>query len=197
MTRRTPAVKAKLATIAAAVIAVVGVACGDFTGVPASLPTLTTSGTVYALNGAPPGAPTALHVFSGTLLPANANFVFDVAFDLNAAGNIIILPQRTVATGLTSTHTVGLQKVNVEFEALTEAPKSGYRADTAMVVALNQVVAVQSSDPNACGISLTGSTLYAKLAVTAVDLAAKQLTVRYTVDPNCGFFSFASGIPKD
>jgi hypothetical protein len=66
-----------------------------------------------------------------------------------------------------------------------------------MVVSLNQVIAIQSSDPNACSISLTGSTLYAKLVVTAIDRAAKQLTVLYTVDPNCGFFSFASGLPKD
>ena len=50
---------------------------------------------------------------------------------------------------------------------------------------------------NACGISLTGTTLYAKLVVTAIDRAAKQLTVKYTVDPNCGFFSFAAGLPKD
>jgi len=197
MIRRIHTPKSIIAAFAALAVAVAGVACGDFTGVPASLPTVTTTGTVYAINGAPVGAPTAFHMFSGTLLPANASFVFDVAFDLDATGNAILLPQRTVATGLTSTHTVSLQKVAGQFDALTSAPKSGYRADTALVVPINQVVAIQSSDPNACGVSLTGSTLYAKLVVTAIDRAAKQLTVLYTVDPNCGFFSFASGLPKD
>jgi hypothetical protein len=67
-------------------MAVAGVACGDFTGVPASLPTVTQTGSVYAINGAPVGAPTALHVFSGTLLPANSSFVFDIAFESMAQG---------------------------------------------------------------------------------------------------------------
>jgi hypothetical protein len=197
MTRRIPQSKPTIVALAALTLAVAGVACGDFTGVPASLPTVTQTGSVYALNGAPVGAPTALHVFSGTLLPANSSFVFDIAFDLDAAGNPVLLPQRIVATGLSSTHSVALQKVSGDFDALTSAPKSGYHADTAMVVSINQVIAIQSSDPNACGISLTGSTLYAKLVVTAIDRAAKQLTVLYTVDPNCGFFSFAAGLPKD
>jgi hypothetical protein len=178
-------------------MAVAVAACGDFTGVPASLPTLTQTGSVYALNGAPVGAPTALHMFSGTLLPANSSFVFDVAFDIDGAGNPVLVPQRVVATGLTSTHSVAMQKVAGDFSALTSAPKSGYHADSSMVVSLNQVIVIQSSDPNACGISLTGSTLYAKLVVTAIDRAQKQLTVLYTVDPNCGFFSFAAGLPKD
>ena len=187
----------KLIALAAAALSVIGVACGDFTGVPASLPTLTDSGTVYALNGAPPGAPTALHVFSGTLLPATAAFVFDVAFDIDAAGHVLIIPQRVVATGLSSSHTVGLQSVSGDFDAVASAPKSGYRADTTVVTVPGQVVLIQSSDPSACGISLTGSTLYGKVVVTAVDRVQKTLSLRYAVDPNCGFLSFAPGVPKD
>jgi hypothetical protein len=187
----------KIVFLAAAALATLGVACSDFTGVPASLPTLTDSGTVYALNGAPPNAPTALHVFSGTLLPATAAFVFDIAFDLDSAGHVLIIPQRVVATGLSSSHTVGLQRVGTDFDSLTSAPKSGYRADTTLVTNAGQVIAIQSSDPNACGISLTGSTLYGKVVVTAIDFVQKTLSVRYAVDPNCGFFSFASGLPKD
>ena len=187
----------KLLALAAAGLAVVGVACGDLTAVPASLPTLTDSGSVYALNGAPPGAPTALHVFSGSLLPATSSFVFDVAFDLDAAGHVLIIPQRVVATGLSSTHSVGLQRISVPFDSLTAAPKTGYHADTTLVTGLGQVVAIQSSDPNACSISLTGTTLYAKLVVVAADPVQKTLQVRFAVDPNCGFVSFAPGLPKD
>lgn len=187
----------KIVAIAAAGLAILGVACGDLTAVPASLPTLADSGTVYAINGAPPGAPTALHVFSGTLLPATAAFVFDVAFDLDSAGHVLIIPQKVVATGLTSTHSVGLQSVSGDYDGLLSAPKTGYRADTTMVTVAGQVVAIQSSDPNACTTSLTGTALYGKMVVTSVDLVAKTLAVKFTVDPNCGFFSFASGLPKD
>jgi hypothetical protein len=187
----------KIVAIAVAGLAILGVACGDLTAVPASLPTVTDSGTVYALNGAPPGAPTALHVFSGTLLPATAAFVFDVAFDLDTAGHVLIIPQRVVATGLSSSHTVGLLSVSGDFDALATAPKTGYRVDTTLVTVPGQVVAIQSTDPNACGISLTGTTLYGKVVVTAVDLVQRTLAVRFAVDPNCGFYSFAAGLPKN
>lgn len=172
-------------------------ACGDLTGVPASLPTLTDSGIVYAINGAPPGAPTALHVFSGSILNADATFLFDVAFDIDADGRVVYLPQRTVASGLAPTHTVGLQSTTSDFSAITSAPKSGYRADTALVTNPGTVVLVQTNDLNACGISLTGSTLYGKVQVEIVDPEQRTLRVRWTVNPNCGFFSFAPGIPKD
>ena len=118
MTRPILRPKLRFAALIAATLTVVAVACGDFTGVPASLPTLTDSGVVYAINGAPPGAPSALHVFSGTLLSADANFVFDVAFDINSAGSVVVLPERAVASGLATTHTVSLQASNTAFTAI-------------------------------------------------------------------------------
>ena len=87
-----------------------GVACGDFTGVPASLSRSPTAGPSYALNGAPPGAPTALHVLQRNAASRDASFVFDVAFDIDGAGNVVILPQRGWRRGLTSTHTVGSRR---------------------------------------------------------------------------------------
>jgi hypothetical protein len=199
MMRQTLRPRSSLFACALAVCAVAAVAaCGNFTGVPASLPTITDTGTVYALNGAPPGAPSAFHVFSGSLITADANFLFDVAFDIDANGNLVVLPQRAVASALASTHTVGIQKDSTHtFDQITRAPANGYRADTATTIKVNQVLLIQSADANACGVSLTGTTLYAKIVVTAVDLAKRQLQVQYTSDPNCGFRSFLSGIPKD
>jgi hypothetical protein len=197
MMRRLTGPWPKLAALVAATSIVTAVACGDFTGVPASLPTISDSGVVYALNGAPPGAPTALHMFSGTLLSADANFLFDVAFDIDSAGNVVVLPERAVASGLASTHTVGLATVPDAFDAIGSAPKIAYRADTALVTKPNVVIVAQSSDVNACGVSLTGTTIFAKFVVTAVDPVARQLKVRFTTDPNCGFRSFSSGVPKD
>jgi hypothetical protein len=197
MTRPIIRPKPKFIALLAAAVTVVAAACGDFTGVPSSLPTISDSGIVYAINGAPPGAPSSLNIFSGTLIAADANFLFDVAFDINASGAVVVLPQRAVASGLASTHAVALQTVASSFDAIDRAPKAGYRADTAMVVAPNQVILVQSQDPNACSVSLTGTTIYAKIVVTGVDPVLHQLRVRYTVDPNCGFFSFAPGLPKD
>ncbi|HEY4131909.1 MAG TPA: hypothetical protein VGM50_14915 [Gemmatimonadaceae bacterium] len=185
------------AFVAATLVLATAAACGDLTGVPASLPTLSDSGIVYALNGAPPGAPTALHMFSGTLLAADGSFIFDVAFDIDSAGNVVVLPEPAVASGLVTNHTVSLATVPDAYDALGSAPKITYRADTALVTKPNVTIVAQSSDPNACGVSLTGTTLYAKIVVTSVDLVNRQLKVRFTSDPNCGFRSFSSGIPKD
>jgi hypothetical protein len=197
MIRRMFSRSPRIAALVGAAVIACAVSCGSLTGVPASLPTTSDSGLVYAINGAPPGAPSALHVFSGTLQPADANFAFDVAFDIDANGQVVVLPQRAVASGLATTHTVALQTVSTSYDALVSAPRSGYRADTALVTTVNRVIVVQSQDANACGVSLTGTTLYGKIVVTSVDVQARQLTIKYTTDPNCGFFSFAAGLPKD
>lgn len=185
------------ALIGATITLAAAAACGDLTGVPASLPTISDSGIVYALNGAPPGAPTSLHMFSGTLLAADGSFVFDIAFDIDNSGNVVILPEPAVGSGLVTNHTVALATVSDSYDALGSAPKITYKADTALVTSPNVTIVVQSTDPSACGVSLTGTTLYAKVVVTSVDVLARQLKVRFTSDPNCGFRSFASGIPKN
>ena len=82
--------KFRIAAVAVFVLSAFVGACGDLTGVPASLNTVTDSTNVYALNGSPSVAPTALHVFSGTLLPVTSSFVFDVAFDIDAGGNALM-----------------------------------------------------------------------------------------------------------
>lgn len=197
MTRRPLRPKPILLALLATTLAIAGAACGTLTGLPASLPTISDSGVVYALNGAPPGAPSALHLYSGTLLAADANFIFDVAFDIDASGNVVVIPERAVASGLAVTHTVALQKVTGTFEALMTAPKNGYRADTAVVAQVNQIIVVQSQDANACGTSLTGTTIYGKIIIDSIDVVARQIRIRYATDPNCGFYSFAPGLPKD
>ena len=185
------------ALVAAGVIVTFAVACSDFTGVPASLATLTDSGTVFALNGAPASAPTALHLYTGSRLAADASFLFDIAFDIDAGGNPVILPLRTVASGLAGAHTVALQNINQDFSTLEKAPKSGYRADTALVTRVGQTIAIQSLDVNLCGFSVTGSSIYAKLVILSMNPIARTMSIQYTVDPNCGFVSFLPGIPKD
>lgn len=198
MVHRVTGLKVKLAGFALAIAAVTAVACKGFTEVPASLATATESSTVYALNGAPLGAPTAIHAYSGQFVPATADFLFDVAFDLDDQAQIHILPQRQVASGLQATHTVSLATVADTFEAVGSVPTGlKFRADTGMIVQRNQVVIAQVTDATACSFSVTGTTLYAKIAVKAVNRADRTMQIKFTVDPNCGFRSFAPGVPKE
>jgi hypothetical protein len=184
-----------VATSAALAVGAIA-ACGDVTAPRASLPTLTDTASAYLLNGAPPGAPTAFQLFSGTMVTADANFQFDIAFDIDADGRIRVLPVRTIANGLASAHSVGLQAVSTPFDALTVAPSSGYKRDSVLVVATGTTVAIEATDPVACATSFIASNVYAKIVVDAYDPAARRVHTRYTVDPNCGFRSFESGVPS-
>ena len=203
MIHRSIGVKSKLAGLAVAVAALTAVACKGFTDIPASLVTATESSTVYALNGAPLGAPTAIHAYAadGTgsgFVPATADFLFDVAFDLDSLSQIHILPQRQVASGLQPTHTVSLATVSDTFEAVTKVPDGlTFRPDTGMIIARNQVVIAQVQDATACSFSVTGTTLFAKIVVKSINRDDRTMSIKFTVDPNCGFKSFASGVPKD
>lgn len=179
----------------AAALCVAIVACGDVTAPRASLPTFSDSASVYALNGAPPGAPTALYAFGESMVYADQTFRFDVAFDLDASGRILLMPVRTVATGLATSHSVGLQVVPAAFDALEAAPKDGYRRDSTLTVNAGQTVVMESADPAACGTSFVASNIYAKFIVDEVDTKARKMRTRFVVDPNCGFRSFAAGTP--
>lgn len=154
--------------------------------------------TVYSLNGAPSGAPTALYVYGGTPLAADASFVFDVAFDIAGPDQVTILPLRAVASGLVSTHAVGLATLSQAYEDVTAIPKgTSFRADTAMTVFRDQVVLVQVDESlSACASSTTSTYIYAKLVVRAIDQENRTLQVEYVVDPNCGFRSFEAGLPE-
>ena len=56
--------------------------------------------------------------------------------------------------------------------------------------------AVRTTSPT-CGLAISGQNLYAKLVVRSIDLATRSMNVVFTVDPNCGFLSFADGVPKN
>src|SRR3569833_2526913 len=185
MMQRPFVAKLKVAGMVAVVALITAVSCTGLTDVPASLATSTDSATVNAIHGAPLGAPTAIHAFSAQFVPATADFIFDVAFDLDAQAQIHILPQRQVASGLQPTHTVSLATVPDSFEAVASVPSGlTFHADTGMIIQRNQVVIAQVSDANACNFSLTGRTLFAKIVVKAINRDARTLQVKFTVDPN-------------
>lgn len=187
-------------TIPLAVVAVAALvgACSNSLLPPAQQETLTDTATVYALSGSPPGAPTALYIYGRQLLIASPSFGFDVAFDIDTAGRAVLLPVRTLVSALTSSgHQVGLQQLsNTTFDALTDAPVSGYHYDSAMVVTPGVTVAIDSHDPLACSTSIYAQSVYGKVEILSVDAPAHLMHIRFGVDPNCGYRSFAVGIPS-
>jgi len=181
----------RVAVVAVVALATLAVACGDLTRPKASTPNLQLDYAVYAMTGTPVGVTNAINFLAG---PArvDAAFSFDVALDLDSAGQIKVWPVRAVAGPLAGTipTRVGLQKVGGTFESVRSAPNSGVY-DTLKVQAIKtgEVVTAEILQQTslACVYSLQGSAMYAKFVVDSIDLPSRRLFVRHVVDSNCGF----------
>jgi hypothetical protein len=188
-----------LATLSLALAAAVAVTdCGSLTRPKAQTENSTDTVTVYALNNTPVAAPAGVWLFGREAVPISSSFTFDIVFDIDQQGQATLYTVRWVAGGLSGAHSVGLQKFNGSYDALDKAPTSGYIADSLYTAKVGDVFAIQTSDPTACSFSVYSQVLYAKLEVLGIDPGTRTVRTRFTVDPNCGFFSLVpSGIPKD
>jgi hypothetical protein len=195
---RTPRLLPLLAT-ACAVLSIGVSACSSLTRPKAQTGNATDTVTVFALNGTPVDAPSGLWLFGQQAVVISSSFSFDLALDLGNQGQQMTLyTVRFVAGGLSAAHTVGMQKMGTDFDAVTKAPSTGYVSDSLFTANVGDVFVIQSADAAACGFSVFSNVLYAKVQVLAVDPVARTMRTRFTVDPNCGFFSLIpTGTPKD
>ena len=189
--------KARLALLAAIFVVVGLSACGNPTSLTGTLPTSVDTLSVFALSGTPPTYPSGLSIIAQQAVRIDGFGSFDVALDIDAAGNAVIYPVKLVVSSPSGTRVVGLQKVPGTFEALADAPKSGYEADSSLAVAPGELVVVQSAHNTSgdlCQFAINPN-IYAKIMVDSVNLASRTLYLRLGLDPNCGFRSFVAGIP--
>jgi hypothetical protein len=189
--------KARLVLVATICVAAVLNACGDPTNIKAQLPTFVDTLSVWALSGSPPSYPSGVSIPGRQIVNVSAAASFDVALDINAAGQPVIYPVRLVVSTPGGGRPVGLQKVPGTFETVTAAPRTGYETDSALVVAPGETVVVEAPHNAAqevCQFAISPN-LYAKIAIDSVNLASRILYFRLATDPNCGFRSFANGIP--
>ncbi len=189
--------KSGLALLAAMFVVTVLNACGDVTNLKASAPTSVDTLSVFALSGTPPSYPSGISILARQAVRVDGFASFDVALDIDDAGNAVIYPVKLVVASPGGSRPVGLQKVAGTFETIAEAPKTGFEADSALVMLPGEVVVIQSahnSSGDLCQFALNPN-LYAKFAVDSVHLAPRTLYLRLGLDPNCGFRSFATGIP--
>ena len=120
--------------------------------------------------------------------------IFDVAL-IVGGDSVVFLPPRMVVSTLGSTHRVGLRVDTVAFESIRRALGSGYAFDSVAVTAREgDVVSIASQHPQ-CRQEFSPE-LYAKVEVLDIDAVSKQAVLRVRVDPNCGFRSFADGVPR-
>lgn len=191
--------KVRLALLATMCVVVVLNACGNPNNLTASTPTFVDTLAVFALSGTPPDFPSGISIIARQAVRVDGFATFDVAFDIDTAGNAVVYPVKLVVSSPGGSRLVGLQKVAGLFDAIVEAPSTGFETDSALVMLPGNVVVMESphnGSNDLCQFTLSPN-LYAKMVVDSLNLASRTLYLRVGFDPNCGFRSFAVGIPTN
>lgn len=175
-------------------------ACADPLATTATLPTIDDTAAVFALTGAPESAPTAINVSFPRAVIATPSEQYDVVFDIRHDSAFAYPPHAVGAT-----LTAGLQLSSEAFDAITVAPTAGYNDSLPVFVKAGDVLLVQSTAVECATQSVAARTfIYAKIVIDSIfyDEAApphvpRTIWYRLRNDPNCGFLSFADGIPNN
>jgi hypothetical protein len=189
--------------LALTLCAIAATSCGDpFTIRPPSV-SATDSFSIRALTRTPASARALWRMGSFQRFRLDSiGAPFDLGLDIDAAGKVVVYPARTIATpppggpAGTVPPTVGLLVGTQSYVATDRAPETGYRADTAVTVAVGTTVLVRSTSTY-CNTQPTGGTLlYAKFVVDSINTTNRELFVRSTIQLSCNFRSFAAGVPE-
>ena len=185
------AVRAALAACAVATLH----GCGGTTDPAAQFENVTFTSSIFALNGTPLGVPTAINTATAATVRTEETYDFDVAFDLDQAGSVVVYTQRRVGRpiGITG-HAVSLQLAGVPFDAVVSAPRSGWVADSLLTVDPGDVFMVRAQNI-ACQFAF-GTNLYSKMVVDSINVASRRIWVTTLADPNCGFRELIPGRPR-
>lgn len=115
---------------------------------------------------------------SRTVLPSQTSD-WDFVFWVTDASAPQFRPRDMIASGDSD---AGLAPVDVDFDALEEAPESGYRTNEPVSAEVGAVYAVRSRQDPRLGLTCRR---YAKIRVASVDTAAGTVTFDHLVNPNC------------
>lgn len=149
---------------------------------------------LYGISGTgPANAPAALDLATRSPVRVDGNFNFDIAFDFDANGKIVILPQKLVGTPITGSRTIALQRISGSYESVLLAPVKGWQLDSAVTLLPGEVLGVRLTSTS-CVYQMS-SDMYAKIVVDSVKTGG-LIFGRGVINPNCGFKSFAEGIPE-
>ncbi|GJG87589.1 hypothetical protein tb265_27700 [Gemmatimonadetes bacterium T265] len=193
---------ARTAGLGVAVCAIGAAACGgkDPYAPTAYLPTIGTTFVMYPLSTvvAPQNSAIELRTptevrpavyLSSTLGELVPNF--DVAFDVDSTGQIVLLPPKLVVSPTYSPRT-GFQISSTLFDSLKAAPGGTYQADSAFRVKVGQTIVAQVQGTG-CTVA---SPFYVKMVIDSVNATTRAMYLSARVDPNCSFKSFAAGVPS-
>jgi hypothetical protein len=150
---------------------------------------------VHALTGSPLAASTALAFPARAVTRVDGTYNFDIAFDINSAGLVVLLAPELVGQNPAGNRLVGIITGIGSYDLITEAPLTGYTVDSAVVVARGQAVAVQAQEPVCQSGTPSAPYLYAKIVIDSVDLVGRGIYGRAMIGGDCGFRQLIAGFP--
>jgi hypothetical protein len=149
---------------------------------------------VWAITGGPAAFPTALVVPFYTVVPVDAPGSFDIAFDIDADGRLRVLPMNKVVSPLLGPRNVGLLRSGENYSTIIEAPRTGWLYDSTLTVNPGGAFLVRVQT-RYCDGELRQD-VYAKFYVDSVLPLERRVKLFARINPNCGFRSFADGLPE-
>lgn len=188
-TRRRPA---RLLATLGLVLAVTG--CDDPFQLQARLPNFDRAFEVWALSGSPATLPSALVVPTATVTRLDVSGSFDIAFDIDADGRLVVLPVSRVVQPVTGSRGVAVQRLSGVYNTILSVPNTGWVDDSILVVSPGDAFGVRSTSLY-CQYELRQQ-VYAKFLVESVDPVTRKIVLLARINPNCGFRSLADGLPE-
>ncbi|MEP6764131.1 MAG: hypothetical protein ABJB66_07465 [Gemmatimonadaceae bacterium] len=160
------------------------------------------SASVYALTGSSPELPAAYDMFTESyvrpILQIDGTVNFTIAFDINSAGKVVLLPVRQIVPlppfPVGGTVSIGLEKSQTSYDLITYAASGGYTQDSTQIASVGDTYLMRLG---ATGCAY-GEPYYGKLIVDSIIVAERRMVVRTLTNRNCGGYrSLAAGLPKD
>jgi hypothetical protein len=169
-------------------------ACGNPNDLAdATIPNVESTITLSALTGTPIATPSAYSVAEARAVRTDQGGAFDFAFNIDAAGQAVLLPLAVLGLGVQSGTNAGFLKVDQTFEQVTTAPLNGYVTADTIKIAVGERYVVRSRVVCA-GLGLPK---YGKIEITGINPApdARTVTFRVLTDDNCGYRGLEPDIP--
>lgn len=132
------------------------------------------------------------------ILQLDGTVNFTLAFDINAAGKVVLLPVRQVVPlppfPIGGTVSLGLEKSATPYDLVTYATNSGYTQDSTQIASVGDTYLMRLSAARC----VYGEPYYGKLVIDSIIVAERRMVVRTLTNRNCGGYrSLAVGLPKD
>lgn len=169
-------------------------ACDDPFEERANTPNIDIGFDAWAMTGAPPHYPSALIVPIHTVVRPDAAGSFDIAFDIDSTGRLVVLPMTQVVSPVTGPRQIGLMSADVAYGAVVEAPLAGWVYDSTIIVNPGGVFLVKAQSVF-CQFNYRQD-IHAKFYVDSVVPEERRIKLAMRVNPNCGFRSLLTGLPE-